>query len=226
MGVASSLLPLQVKAEDVASGWNLLGNASPPFAVNDVFPDSAKVSSVWAWVPSLANWAFYSPAYTDGGKQYASEKGFSPLTTINTGQGFWVNAKKSFTYGPSTPPPVDLSDLDGSGNQLITYSASGTGCKALGVTAGSYSDFLNYNVTSNGATVEINIFDGTGYFSFTLDYQSGDNTSGYKLSGTFTEFSKGLSGSATGMSVKKKYGSMEGFLSGSLGNGCTAACAF
>jgi len=31
MGVASSLLPLQVEAEDVASGWNLLGNASPPF---------------------------------------------------------------------------------------------------------------------------------------------------------------------------------------------------
>jgi hypothetical protein len=49
-------------------------------------------------VPSKSNWAFYAPSLV--GQQltdYATGKGYDVLTTINGGEGFWVNAKTAFT---------------------------------------------------------------------------------------------------------------------------------
>lgn len=223
-----AMLPLLASgayAGQYSSGWNLLGNSSAALSVASAFGDPSKVATVWAWNPNSANWAFYSPGDTDGGKDYAASKGFGLLATISANQGFWVNAKANFSYPPA--PAVDLSPLNGSGSSLMSYAASGAGCAALGFNTGSYSDYLNYSVDTNGAQATISIFGGGGYFTFALDYQSGNNTSGYTFSGTFKEVVTGLTGTATALSVKKKpYYDLEGFFSGTLGNNCTISCSF
>jgi len=81
-----------------APGWNLVGNSSSgALNVATIFGDSAKVATVWKWLPSKSNWAFYAPSLSDGGAAYAAGKGYDFLTTINAGEGFWVNAKAAFT---------------------------------------------------------------------------------------------------------------------------------
>lgn len=86
-------------------GWNLVGNSvKTPITVANTFNDANLVTTVWKWVKfgsapgiSYPAWAFYTPAQTDGGKAYAASKGYDFLTTINGGEGFWVNAKTAFT---------------------------------------------------------------------------------------------------------------------------------
>ena len=64
------------------------------------YADPASVQSVWKWVNagSGANpaWAFYSPLLADGGKAFAASKGYQFLSSIGTGEGYWVNAKAAF----------------------------------------------------------------------------------------------------------------------------------
>ena len=97
-------------------GWNLLGNSvNAPLNVASTFND-ANIYSVWKWEPTGTNnaitypaWAFYTPALTDGGAAYAAAKGYDLLTTINGGEGFWVNAKVSSTV--AMPPGTAISSL-------------------------------------------------------------------------------------------------------------------
>ena len=80
-------------AINFTSNWNLAGNGlSAPLDVVSTFGDKTKVFTVWKWVPSAANWAFYTPALSDGGAAYAAGKGYAFLSTIGSGEGFWVNA--------------------------------------------------------------------------------------------------------------------------------------
>ena len=91
-------------ALQLATAWNLVGNStSGSLDVAAAFGDANKVSTVWKWIASSAKWAFFAPslagpALTD----YASSKGYEVLTTINGGEGFWVNARTAFAL----PPPV------------------------------------------------------------------------------------------------------------------------
>ncbi len=83
---------------NLVSGWNLLGNGmNNAITVSSVFGISSQASTVWKWVASTGIWAFYTPTQTDGGAAYAATKGYSFLTTINAGEGFWVNANAPFT---------------------------------------------------------------------------------------------------------------------------------
>jgi hypothetical protein len=81
------------------TGWNLAGNsASGALDVVTAFGDANKVSTVWKWIANGAKWAFYAPSLA--GQQltdYATGKGYDVLTTISGGEGFWVNAKATFT---------------------------------------------------------------------------------------------------------------------------------
>lgn len=81
-------------------GWNLLGY-SDTAAVNvvDAFGNNDKVTSVWKWDATNSKWAFYSPSFATPTalSDYAATKGYAVLTTINGGEGFWVNAKTPFT---------------------------------------------------------------------------------------------------------------------------------
>ena len=81
-------------------GWTLAGNGSTgPITVasTSMFGDPNKVVTVWKWVSSKGVWAFYTPGIADGGAAFAASKGYDALTTINGGEGFWVNAKTAFT---------------------------------------------------------------------------------------------------------------------------------
>ncbi len=102
--------------------WNLKGlRCSTPVNVKDLFSDKEKYASVWKWVSS--SWAVYLPGQTDGGLSYAKQKGFSPLQTINPGEGFWVNASKAGEV-VATPPVVAGT---------VTYPTQEIGLQKIGL---------------------------------------------------------------------------------------------
>ena len=82
-----------------ALGWNLMGNSvNAPLDVATTLGNPANVTTVWKWIPATSRWAFYAPSMTAPTlATYASGKGYDVLTTINGGEGFWVNAKSVFT---------------------------------------------------------------------------------------------------------------------------------
>jgi hypothetical protein len=53
-------------------------------------------------VPATSKWAFYTPSLADGGAAYATTKGYDFLTTINAGEGYWVNAKVAFALSSAS----------------------------------------------------------------------------------------------------------------------------
>lgn len=98
VAVSSVLALAPVGAVGLVNGWNLLGNSvNAPITVATTFGDANQVATVWKWLPASSKWAFYSPVLEDGGLAYATGKGYDFLTTINGGEGFWVNAKAAFT---------------------------------------------------------------------------------------------------------------------------------
>lgn len=89
------------------AGWNLAGNSrAATINVASVFADSTKVVTVWKWVPATSRWAFYAPSMTATAlASYAAGKGYDVLTSINAGEGFWVNAQTAF----SVPLPPGMA---------------------------------------------------------------------------------------------------------------------
>lgn len=93
----------------LTAGWNLLGNGlAAPIDVAARFGTNAaplpgitsNIKTIWKWIPATAKWAFYSPALPDGGLSYAASKGYDFLTTLNPGEGYWVNSSASITLSP------------------------------------------------------------------------------------------------------------------------------
>ena len=90
---------------NLVSGWNLLGNGmSNAINVVNTFGSATLVNTVWKWIASSTKWAFYTPTIGDGGSAYAASKGYDFLTTINAGEGFWVNAVSAFSVPLSGNP--------------------------------------------------------------------------------------------------------------------------
>ncbi len=114
----------------LVQGWNLIGNGnSSALNVATTLGDPAKVATIWKWVTSgnapgitYPAWAFYAPAQNDGGKAYAASKGYDFLTTINTGDGFWVNANTAF----SVPLPSGAAIQSSSFRPAAAAAAGGT----------------------------------------------------------------------------------------------------
>ncbi|HLA33942.1 MAG TPA: hypothetical protein VJ001_03640 [Rhodocyclaceae bacterium] len=104
---ASAAMPKAQSGPTIAciAGWNLVGNGvEASIAIASAFNDSGKVLTIWKWLPSgtapgvtYPTWAFYTPLESDGGKAYAASKGYQFLTSIEAGEGFWVNAKTAFS---------------------------------------------------------------------------------------------------------------------------------
>jgi len=105
------------------AGWNLVGTgAGGTVPVASTFSDPAKFASVWKWVSAKSNWAFFSPIADDGGASFAAGNGFDYLTTVNPGEGFWVNAKADnvLTLGTGSPvPSSSFQETLGKGWNLI-----------------------------------------------------------------------------------------------------------
>ncbi len=82
----------------LAQGWNLLGNSvDAAMDVASTWGYPASVISVWKWLPISDRWAFYAPSMSRIDlAAYVQYKGYDLLTTINGGEGFWVNAIAAF----------------------------------------------------------------------------------------------------------------------------------
>jgi hypothetical protein len=85
----------------VPQGWSLLGNSlNQSLAVTSLYGDSSWVTSVWQWDAGLKHWQFYAPLMdTNTLQSYTSAKGYSVLSEIKPGDGYWVNAKTATTLG-------------------------------------------------------------------------------------------------------------------------------
>lgn len=112
---------------NLISGWNLVGNGSSgTLDVASAFGNANNVTTVWKWIASTAKWAFYAPSQTDGGAAYASSKGYDFLTTINGGEGYWVNAKAVFPVPGASGTPVTAvsfqTPLNGTGTLIAGWN--------------------------------------------------------------------------------------------------------
>lgn len=73
------------------AGWNLLGlKGDQPSAVAEIVAAKEGIASIWKWENN--SWSVYLPNEATQG-EYAASKGFSALTTITPGEGFWVNVQ-------------------------------------------------------------------------------------------------------------------------------------
>lgn len=111
---------------NVVPGWNLLGNpVNQSIAVADKFSDSTKVQSVWKWDASRANWQFYAPYMEASVLQgYATSQGYTVLSEIAPGDGYWVSAKLPANLGTLSGAAVNLrrSSLASGWNLVATAS--------------------------------------------------------------------------------------------------------
>jgi hypothetical protein len=102
-------------------GWNLLSlNVSPDdSSVEVVFSEIVdNVASVWKW--EAGNWAVHLPSATVSQfVDYVTSKGFSVLSTITPGEGFWVNSNKAQTLNVTGTQPSDPSSSLTKGWNLI-----------------------------------------------------------------------------------------------------------
>ena len=85
-------------ALNLSAGWNLAGNGSGgPLDVTAFLGKPDNIVSVWKWIAGGSRWAFYTPSMSAQAlADYAASKGYDVLTTINGGEGYWVNAKTAF----------------------------------------------------------------------------------------------------------------------------------
>jgi alpha-tubulin suppressor-like RCC1 family protein len=95
-------------------GWNLLGNGlNQSLAVASLFNDQNSVTSVWKWDAGTFIWQFYTPLMDATALQaYAASKGYGVLSTINPGDGYWVNAKAQATVGTQSGDSFILTGMD------------------------------------------------------------------------------------------------------------------
>jgi len=125
--IAAVLLTISAAKADVAllSGWNLVGNGSAnQVNVETTFNDANQFLTVWKWNAVAGNWSFYSPSLSSAElSTYAQKKGYEVLTTIQSKEGFWVNAKNPTRMKINSlgnVSPLMQSDLSMGWNLLAT----------------------------------------------------------------------------------------------------------
>ncbi len=118
----------------VNSGWSLLGNAlSVPLSVSSLVGNSSNsiagvtgyVNSLWTWNTLGSNWSFYTPQMDTGQlSAYAASKGYTVLSSIQPGEGFWINSSQPLLLpvkgGAAFNLPVN--NLANGWNLLVTGS--------------------------------------------------------------------------------------------------------
>ena len=95
-------------------GWNLLGNSlSRSLEVASLFNDASAVNTVWKWDAGAMIWQMYTPLMDAAALQtYAASKGYGVLTTINPGEGYWVNAKAQPALGTQSGDSFVLTGMN------------------------------------------------------------------------------------------------------------------
>ena len=91
-------------------GFSLVGNSSSGVinvAEATMFGDQTKAVTVWKWLAATGKWAFYAPSLSASAlSDYAASKGFAVLSTISGSEGFWVDAKSTFSVQLPAGTPV------------------------------------------------------------------------------------------------------------------------
>jgi len=99
----------------IAPAWNLISLPVTPAdpAVGQVLAQvKGTLASAWKW--ENGTWAVYLPGETDDGASYAGGKGFGQLSTLNPGEGFWVNSSAGAQLTiPGTPATGELTVATG-----------------------------------------------------------------------------------------------------------------
>lgn len=93
---------------NLVSGWNLVGNGDPePIDVASKL-SGTQITTVWKWNKAAGKWAFYAPSMSAQQlSDYALSKGYDVLASIESKEGFWVNANAAVALtDPLAPPPA------------------------------------------------------------------------------------------------------------------------
>lgn len=116
----------------LVQGWNLLGNGlNQSITVASVFGDPSMVATVWKWDAATPGWRFYTPQMNAPTLQtYAASKGYSVLTTINSGDGFWVNSRAAFTVQWPAGAMVESGEFQ---NSLVPPNRLPTGWSLIAI---------------------------------------------------------------------------------------------
>jgi hypothetical protein len=107
---------------NLAQGWNLVGNSDPDsIMVSPVLFGATQVNTVWKWNKAASKWAFFTPSLDSTSlAAYAAGKGYDVLTSIDSKEGFWVNAKVVTQISdPLSPPPVPGSSPSLAASDLV-----------------------------------------------------------------------------------------------------------
>lgn len=160
-----------------------------------------------------------------GGTEFVT--GLSKTTTISdfpssgkTATLQWSQAKQNFVVtgiSGGGSGAVDLSSLQGSYNQSIYVSVSGSSCSSYGAYSGTTS--ATFVVGTSGNTATVMGYTSTDACAYNLSYVSGNSTSGFNLSGS-SLCDSGLSTSVTATSLRKTNNRLYGTIRESL-PGCT-----
>ncbi len=99
----------------LSTGWNLVGNSTTtPMDVKTGIGAKAGIQSVWKWDTTGSRWAFYAASLDANGTlaSYATTSGYNLLTTINPGEGFWVNASTPISMGTQSGVGFSLASTN------------------------------------------------------------------------------------------------------------------
>lgn len=98
----------------LAAGWNLVGNSSAvPIDVATSFGDPKKITSVWKWNRREGKWAFYTPSMNASQLlTHTQINGYDILSSIDSKEGFWVNAVAPVVVAGPVANGTNLSDTD------------------------------------------------------------------------------------------------------------------
>jgi sugar lactone lactonase YvrE len=164
----------------VGAGWNLLGNGSTAalsFSDAALFGDASKVASVWKWRNTSGKWALYSPSMTAQElTTYAAGQGYEVLASLDTGEGFWVNAKAAFSVSLPSASTVSLATVQTglkSGWNLVSVGAIGNASDITATSVWAWDNarsawyFYASDLSASGGLAPY--LQSNGYLSFATD---------------------------------------------------------
>jgi alpha-tubulin suppressor-like RCC1 family protein len=168
-------------------GWSLLGNSlNQALSVASLYGDPTTVTSVWKWDTALG-WQFYTPLMDAATLQtYATGKGYGVLTTINPGEGYWVNTKASPTLAPQSGASFVLT----SPNLAKGWNLAATG---IDLTPSAFNANLKASLPGTGVTT-LWAWDNTAsqwyFYAPSLETQGGTALSDYITSKNYLDFTQ------------------------------------
>jgi hypothetical protein len=180
-------------------GWSLLGNSlNQSLSVTSLFNDANTVTSVWKWDAGTRGWQFYTPLMDATALQiYATGKGYGVMSTIDPGEGYWVNAKAQPTLATQSGASFILTspnlakgwNLVATGNDItptafntnLKSSLPGTGVTTLWAWDNPQSAWYFYapSLEAQGGTALSGYIANKGYLDFSSNNKTLGNGTGF-----------------------------------------------